>query len=403
MAAVSKVFDYVVPRSWTHWVEVGTRVRVTLAGRRVGGWVVGDDVTPPAGVTVAPLAGWVRVGATPIGGRVGPMGRLALGRTGDQFFADRLSAPCRADLADTSRSGSHSWAGRTAAERLLGALTQRAQEAEGPVVLRLAPTQDLIDVVTTMAVDLGERAQKGSLLVLVPSLGWAERLAARLAARGFSATTTWEQARAGWPIVVGSRAAAWAPIPNLAAALVLDAHDEAYREESAPTYSAVDVVAERATRAACPFICTSPAPPVTLSEGRTTLALDRAAERAGWAHLEVVDRRGADPRSGLFSEEFVVLARSVLDETQRTARHAPLVCVFNRTGRALLLACRRCGELAQCTNCGAAVRQGEAGFECPRCAERRPVVCAACGHLRMKTLRTGVSRLPRGDRGVARG
>jgi primosomal protein N' (replication factor Y) len=130
-----------------------------------------------------------------------------------------------------------------------------------------------------------------------------------------------------------------------------------------------------------------------LSEGRTTLALDRAAERAGWAHLEVVDRRGADPRSGLFSEEFVVLARSVLDETQRTARHAPLVCVFNRTGRALLLACRRCGELAQCTNCGAAVRQGEAGFECPRCAERRPVVCAACGHLRMKTLRTGVSRL----------
>jgi primosomal protein N' (replication factor Y) len=32
-------------------------------------------------------------------------------------------------------------------------------------------------------------------------------------------------------------------------------------------------------------------------------------------------------------------------------------------------------------------------LRCPRCDETRPVVCAACGRLRMKTLRAGVSRL----------
>ena len=61
-----------------------------------------------------------------------------------------------------------------------------------------------------------------------------------------------------------------------------------------------------------------------------------------------------------------------------------------------LLACRHCGELARCARCGAAAAQppGRAGaLRCPRCGETRPVVCAACGRLRMKTLRVGVSRL----------
>src|ERR1019366_7413035 len=33
------------------------------------------------------------------------------------------------------------------------------------------------------------------------------------------------------------------------------------------------------------------------------------------------------------------------------------------------------------------------GLRCPRCESGRPLVCAACGRLRMKTLRAGVSRL----------
>jgi primosomal protein N' (replication factor Y) (superfamily II helicase) len=96
----------------------------------------------------------------------------------------------------------------------------------------------------------------------------------------------------------------------------------------------------------------------------------------------------------MFSEEFVRLARSVLDDAAARQR-GPLVCVYNRTGGARLLACRHCGELARCARCGAAAAQprGEEVLRCPRCDETRPVVCAACGRLRMKTLRAGVSRL----------
>ncbi len=236
-------------------------------------------------------------------------------------------------------------------------------------------------------------ARPGGVLVVVPSVGWAERLCARLVRRGYLATTDWAQARAGWPIVVGSRAAAWAPLPRLAAAVVLDAHDESYREESAPTYSAVDVITERARRDRCPCLLTSPCPPVVTSAGRALVAQPVAAERAGWSTIENVDRRGADPRSGMFSEEFVRLARSVLDDPDVVRERGPLVCFYDRTGRARILACAHCGELAQCTTCGAAVSQFESGLRCPRCQSERPLICAACGRMRMKTLRAGVTRL----------
>jgi len=75
---------------------------------------------------------------------------------------------------------------------------------------------------------------------------------------------------------------------------------------------------------------------------------------------------GADPRSGMFSEEFVRLARSVLDDAA-ARRRGPLVCVYNRTGGARLLACRHCGELARCARCGAAAAQ-------PRRPLRRPLM-----------------------------
>jgi primosomal protein N' (replication factor Y) (superfamily II helicase) len=255
---------------------------------------------------------------------------------------------------------------------------------------------DPLDLVLSVVGDPAVRSRGGSVLVLVPSSGWAERVTARLVRRGCPAAATWEQARAGWPVVVGSRAGAWSPVPRLAAVVVLDAHDAAYREESAPTYSAVDVVIERARREGVPCVLSSPVPPVGLAAwpGLRTLAPSRQQERAGWPALERVDRRGADPRSGMFSEEFVRLARTVLDESVPD-QHGPLVCVYNRTGGARLLACRHCGELACCARCGAAVAQprGEEVLRCPRCGETRPVVCAACGRLRMKTLRAGVSRL----------
>ena len=398
VAAVAKTFDYAVPSGWHDEVHVGTRVRAPFHGRTVRGWVVDEDVGTRPDVDVLPLKSWLGWG--PPRALVELAAWAAWRWAGPASFFLRIASPDTIVRTLPTPPPLHP-APPPAPPPPPGGAAPPAHAgldlAQGGLTLvREPPLTDPIDLVLAVVGDPAVRSRPGSVLVLVPSAGWAERLTARLERRGCPTAQSWEQARAGWPVVVGSRAAAWAPLPRLAAAVVLDGHDAAYREESAPTYSAVDVVTERARREGVPCIVVSPVPPVALAAhaGLRTVAPTRPGERAGWPTLERVDRRGADPRSGMFSEEFVRLARSALDDPAARAR-GPVVCVYNRTGGARLLACRHCGELACCARCGAAVAQprGEEVLRCPRCDEVRPVVCAACGRLRMKTLRAGVSRL----------
>jgi primosomal protein N' (replication factor Y) len=171
--------------------------------------------------------------------------------------------------------------------------------------------------------------------------------------------------------------------------VVIDGHDEGLGQEQAPTWNAVTVVAERARRAGVPCVIVSACPTPELLAGAVLLTVDRSAERRGWAAVEVIDRRGDDPRLGLYSERLVRLIR---DERR-------VVCVLNRTGRSRLLACGACGELVSCELCGGALATdmdptdvAAPGLRCSRCDHRRPSVCAVCNSTRLKVLRLGVSR-----------
>ncbi len=100
----------------------------------------------------------------------------------------------------------------------------------------------------------------------------------------------------------------------------------------------------------------------------------------------MVDRTGDEPwkRSLLTSE----LIRHLRDPERS------IVCVYNTTGRARLLACRQCRTLARCERCDAAVGlSDELTLACGRCGLVRPAVCSACGASRFANLRPGVSRL----------
>jgi primosomal protein N' (replication factor Y) (superfamily II helicase) len=167
--------------------------------------------------------------------------------------------------------------------------------------------------------------------------------------------------------------------------VVLDAHDEAYREERAPHFDASLVVAERARRDGAPCLFTSATPTASQVTSCTVVETRRDLESSGWPVLHVIDRRGADPRTGLYSEELVRVARATSS--------GRFVAVLNRRGRARLLACASCGELARCERCERSMSEHEERLRCSACGSERPVLCAACGHTRLKVLRVGVSRV----------
>ncbi len=136
------------------------------------------------------------------------------------------------------------------------------------------------------------------------------------------------------------------PCPGVAAFVVLDAHDEGLVQETAPTWDASSVSAERARREGVPCFWVTPCPSLELVAGADDVhTASRASERSGWAALQLVDRRRDDPRLGLYSSPLV--------EVLKSGRR--VVCVLNRKGRASLSICGACGEAATCERCGAGV------------------------------------------------
>ena len=370
VVAIDREFTYTVPESWADDPRfgVGAMVRVVLHGRRVGGWITEVDVEPPSGVELAPLA------------------KLS-GRGPDH------------GLIELSKWAAWRWAGRrvhflrtASPPRMVAALPRPRHsrlvstgdyadlfEGEGRT-LRHGPSDDPLGVAMAAAA-------RGQALILVPDHNRADELTRRLGREGAWATRYpdgWAAAVSG-ATVVGTLSAAWAPAPELAAVLVIDEHDESWRSESAPTWSGRDVAIERARRAGVPCVLLSPVPSLEALRTNPVMRSARGTERDSWPQVEVVDRRSEDPgRAGLYSPALV----NALRDGGRVA------CVLNRLGRSLLLACRVCGELAVCTECGSSMRQGDDGrLQCRAGDHTRPLVCADCGSTGMRNLRAGIKRV----------
>lgn len=407
VAAVTREFDYCVPDALDDRVRVGTQVRIPLGGRRVAGWVVADGSDAPVGVTLKPLAG--------VRGWGPPAAVVSLARWAAWRWAGPLSTLLKTASPPTAVRGLPSdrrlapggtlptmatAPGSTALIESGGPMVVDALSG-GTVVVRMAPAEDPFALVVATADLLAGGPADAGVLVLAPSQRAAAVMAARLRRTGRRVALLpqdWAVARAGGCVAVGTRAGAFAPFERLAGAVVLDAHDEVYHEERAPTWCAWQVVAERARLEAVPCVLVSPCPTLDVLAAGRLVTTSRRSERAGWPPLEIVDRRGDDPRTGLFSERLVALVRWGVAEPGRR-----IVCVVNRTGRVRLLACAACHEIARCDKCQAAVElvdpekdgagPGPPFLRCRRCGVERPVVCAQCGSTRMKALRPGVARV----------
>ena len=377
MAALDRPLDYLIPPHLHSRVEVGTLVRVPLHGRRVRGWVVGRAERPE---TDRPLQAVTKVtGRGPSPELVDLAGWAAWRWAGARVAFLRAASPPRA--VGSLPPAPVPARAVDGADRPEASLLAEAF-AGPPAVVRVPPADDAFGLVA-------EAARRGDALVLAPSVAEAAYLAARLRHAGHVVAVLpddWAMAAAGGCVAVGARGGAWAPRADLGPVVVVDEHDAAYQEQRAPTWHAREVAVERARRSGVPCVLTSACPSLDALASAHLVTLARSEERAGWPVVEVVDRRLEEPGLGLFSSRFVALARQAGPDRR-------VVCVLNRRGRARLLACATCGELARCDACGAVVEEVDGGLRCRRCGRVRPVVCAECGSARLKVLRMGVSRV----------
>ena len=382
VTGVDKVFDYLIPSELQDVIAIGDRVRVPLHGRNVPGWVS-------------------EIGST-------SDGFTDVGEAKLRAVIKRLGVGPSSEVVQLAKWASHRWCGRlraffvaaspsTLVAVLPTARYQRSQvkAAADPEVslavrelrsllVQRGPLKSPVDVMVGAAV-------VGPTLVIVPTVIRARLFAASLKRHGLTVAVLpdeWDSAAGGVDVVIGSRTAVFARVPQLCSVVVIDEHDDSLREERTPTWHARDVAIERARQLniSCILVSALPSVAAKVWAGDRVVKSVEQEVASEWPTIQLIDRTQDERWSNsLLSSDFIAELR---DHSRR------IVAVLNTKGRARLLACASCKSLARCSSCDAAVEIGATGqFSCPRCATERPQVCLKCSSTKFLTLKPGVSKL----------
>lgn len=245
-------------------------------------------------------------------------------------------------------------------------------------------------------------------LVIVPEIGLTPQLLERFARRlqqpiavlhsGLTDTqraANWIAARNGEAaVIVGTRSAIFAPLPEVGLIVVDEEHDGSFKQQDGFRYSARDLAVWRARQLAVPVVLGSATPALeslhNALEGRYRHL--RLPERPGNARQPdfcVIDLRVYPPTDGL--------SQPLLDAMRRHLLAGDQALVYlNRRGYAPVLMCPDCGSIEECSRCDArlVLHQSRQRLVCHHCgAERTAVpVCPDCQRERV-AIGQGTERL----------
>ena len=209
----------------------------------------------------------------------------------------------------------------------------------------------------------------------------------------------WRRIRAGAvEVVVGTRLAVLAPLPDVGLVIVDEEHDAAFKSDRTPRIQARDLAVTLGRLAGAAVILGSATPSVE-TYGLARLGVYRRrtlTERAAGAAptVELVDLRAelAAGNRGLLSARLSGLIAALDPGVGERA-----ILVINRRGAASAVLCRDCGHVQACPECTRPLVYHHAGMtlRCHHCGAAAPMVarCPACRSPRIRFLGGGTERL----------
>jgi primosomal protein N' (replication factor Y) len=274
--------------------------------------------------------------------------------------------------------------------------------------------------------------QKKSALILVPEIGLTPQLTDRFRARFgeqvcvyHSALSdgerydTWRQMLTGEPqVVIGTRSAVFAPLPNLGIIILDEEHDTSFKQnQPQPTYHAVKVAQWRAESVNCPLILGSATPSLESWLRATNnqpqqlaisfidslphyyLCLPHRIQSRPLPPVEIVDMR-AELRRGnrsIFSGSL----KSALNNLKSQGKQA--ILFISRRGHSTFVSCRTCGYVLECPHCDVSLsyhypKEQEQAVELLRChycnySTLHPQKCPECLSPYLKFFGTGTQKV----------
>lgn len=200
-------------------------------------------------------------------------------------------------------------------------------------------------------------------------------------------------------LVIGTRSAVFAPLPQIGLILIDEEHEHTYKSDSDPKYHTRDVAAYRAGVHSALVVMASATPSIEsfYKAERGIYTLVPLRERFGGNPLpsaEIVDMR-SELRRGNTSPISMRLAEH-LDGLRESGEQA--ILFLNRRGFHAVLHCRGCGHVFECPNCSVAMTHhtGDGGsyLACHTCGHRAPILrtCPSCGSEQISYLGAGTQK-----------
>jgi primosomal protein N' (replication factor Y) len=263
------------------------------------------------------------------------------------------------------------------------------------------------------------RPPQAQAMVMVPEINLTPQLEARFMARfnplyGDNAVVSlhsgltpaqrlksWLAAHSGVArIVLGTRMAIFASMPNLKLIIVDEEHDPSYKQQEGARYSARDLAVYRGRLEGAKVLLGSATP--SLESWHHSRP---ASEGGRYVRIEMPSRIGANAALPLVRRvdmnhqpKKCVISPPLLDAiVQRVARGEQSMIFLNRRGYAPVLHCADCDWKSECPHCSAyrVFHKIDRTLRCHHCGytERVPRACPACGNPDIAPLGRGTERL----------
>ena len=195
----------------------------------------------------------------------------------------------------------------------------------------------------------------------------------------------WKRAREGKArVVIGTRSAIFAPLPNLGLIILDEEQEGSYKSENVPRYHARDVAKYRASRNHALLVLGSATPSVeTMYHAKEgDYHLFQLSHRYNERVLPQVQM--ADLKEELREGNATPLSFLLMDAIQENLKRGEQSILFlNRRGASPMVTCLSCGEVPTCPRCSAYLTYHSANrrLMCHYCGHSEPLpdACPQCG------------------------
>lgn len=235
--------------------------------------------------------------------------------------------------------------------------------------------------------------QEATALMLVPEIILTQAMVERLKRRFGSAVgvlhsglsdadraQVWLQCRDGdVKVLMGTRSAVWAPLPQLGIIIVDEEHDGSFKQHEGFRYNARDVAIMRAQQLGVPIVVGTATPSLeaylNVKKNKFTyLSLPQRTGVAKLPEISCIDMRGL-PMTGGLSDRLCRALGERLERSEQT------LLFLNRRGFAPVVLCHQCGYVATCKRCDAKLvwHKGRGALICHHCgSQKRTQYIEAC-------------------------